>query len=93
MTFQDDIYLTVLQAKDTSGIWLAEIDTLEKSGEAADECCYIKLIFLVKLIKFMEKYYSDSFNGGLGSITPAYPCLTLAQAQSLLEKLKTLIGV
>lgn len=93
MNFQDDIFLTVLQAKDTSGIWLAEFDTLEKAGETIDRCCYMKLILLVKWIKIMEKYYSDNFNAGYGNVTPDYPCLTLVQAQSLLAKLKKLIGV
>lgn len=91
--WQDDIFLTILKAKDTSGIWAANYIAKEKAGETVTECCYMKLVLLVEWIDIMQCYYSEHFNAGYGNITPDVECLTLAQAQSLLGKIKSLIGV
>lgn len=90
-TFQSDIFLTVLQAKDVAGCWAENFINREKSGEDLG-CCEMKLMLLVKWIRLMETYYCEHFSDH-GNITPVLPCLTLAQAQELLGKLKVMIGV
>ncbi len=90
--FQDDIFLTVLQAKDTTGIWAENFIQKEKAGEEISRCCQLQLVLLVKWIEIMECYYSTHFSAN-GNITPDYDCLTLVQAQELVAKIKTFIGV
>ena len=91
MTFQSDIQLTVLQAKDYAGCMAENFISREKAGENL-ECCEMKLMLLVKWIRILENYYCANFSAN-GKITPALPCLTLAQAQNLLSKMKVFIGV
>lgn len=91
LTFQDDIFLTVLRAKDIAACMGENFINREKAGEDV-ECCEMKLILLVKWIGISESYYCQNFSVN-GNITPDLPCLTLAQMQELLAKIKVLIGV
>ncbi len=88
-TFQSDIFLTVLKAKDFAGQQAVCFINKEKNGESLG-CCEIKLIYLVKLIRLMETYYCSQYAGDRGAIL-CPECLTLAQGQELLAKIKKLI--
>ena len=86
---QDDIILTTLQAKDIAGQWAVLFIDKEKNGESLG-CCEMKLILLVKWIRLMESFYTVYFDAN-GLLSPTDPCLTLAQGQLLLAKIKKLI--
>lgn len=88
-TFQSDIFLTVLQAKDAAGQMAVCFINKEKNGDSLG-CCELKLTYLVKLIRAMETFYSVYFSGE-SQIVPTDPCLTLAQGQEMLGKLKAVI--
>jgi hypothetical protein len=88
-TFQSDIILTTLQAKDAAGQWAVCFIDKEAHGEDLG-CCELKLTYLVKLIRAMESFYSVYFSGS-SQIVPTDPCLTLAQGQEMLAKLKATI--
>jgi len=89
MQLQDDIILTVLQGKDVAGQMAVCFINKEKNGDSLG-CCELKLAYLVKLIRAMENFYSIYFNGN-GLLSPTDPCLTLAQGQEMLGKLKATI--
>lgn len=91
MDFQSDIFLTVIQAKDVASCQGENFINRENAGEDV-ECCEMKLMLLVKWIGIIENYYCENFSAN-GNITPDIACLTLAQAQELLSKIKVLIGV
>lgn len=91
MTIQDDIFLTILQAKDVSSCWAENfIDKAKYGGDDELDCCEMKLMLLVRWIRIIENYYAGHF-GANGNITPALTYLTLAQAQELLAKIRTMI--
>lgn len=89
MTFEDEIYLTVLRAKCASACWAENLINKQKYGEDVG-CCELNLILLVKWIGILEQYWCKNFSSN-GNITPDYPCLTQAQAQNLVGKLKNFI--
>lgn len=91
MNFQDDIYLTILQAKEFAGCQAENFIQTEANGENLG-CCEMKLMLLVKWIRIFESYYCNNFDAN-GNIIPTLPRLTLYQAQELLSKIKILIGV
>ena len=91
MNLQDDIFLTVLQAKNTTGCMSTTFINMEKNGEDV-ECCEMKLMVLVKWIKVMENYYCTNFTVNGNVTDPDLPCLTQLQAQELLAKMKVIIG-
>lgn len=91
MNLQDDIILTVLQAKNTTGCMATTFIAMEKNGEDV-ECCERKLMVLVKWIKIMEDYYCINFTANGNIASPVLPCLTRLQAQELLAKLKVMVG-
>ena len=88
MNLQDDIILTVLQAKNKTGCMATTFIAMEKNGEDV-KCCERKMMTLVKWIKIMEDYYCLTYLNDRGIVN--LPCLTLAQAQELLAKLKGMI--
>lgn len=88
--FQDDIVLTVLQAKDIAGQWAVQMIQKEQYGEDLG-CCDTKLMYLVKLIRSMESYYATQFNANGYITSPSLPCLSLSQGEELLAKIKALI--
>lgn len=91
MNLQDDIILTVLQAKNTTGCMATTFINMEKNGEDV-KCCEKKLMVLVKWIKIMENYYYTNFTANGNVTSPDLPCLTQLQAQELLAKMKVMIG-
>tara|TARA_R110000868_G_scaffold132921_1_gene344238 strand:- start:319 stop:600 length:282 start_codon:yes stop_codon:yes gene_type:complete len=90
MTFQADIFLTVLQAKDIAGCWGENFVNMEKNGDDVDKCCYMNLMLLMRWIKIMESYYCNNYTTAGNVAEPNFVCLTLAQAQELLSKIKIL---
>ena len=88
-TFQSDIFLTVLKAKDTAGQWAVCFIDKEAHGEDLG-CCELKLTYLVKLIRAMETFYCSYFPNDRG-VLACPTCLTLAQGQDMLAKLKATI--
>ena len=90
MNWQDDIFQTVLQAKCIAACWSTNLISQELAGGDI-ACCEKKLMLLSAWIDQIESYYCTHFNGDYGNITPDYDCLTLAQAQEFLGKLKVLI--
>ena len=90
MTFQADLYLTVLQAKDIAGCWGENFINVENNGEKVDKCCYMKLMLLILWIRIAESYYCNNFTANGNVSSPNFVCLTLAQAQGLVAKVKAL---
>ena len=92
-SFQNVIVLTVLQSKDFAGCMGEKFLNREKYGETVDKCDYMKLMLLIRWIKIMESYYCNNYtaDGNIGE--PNMECLTLAEAQELIAKMKSFIGV
>ncbi len=91
MNLQTEIFNNVIYAKRTAVCWGTQLINKEKYSEKTG-CCELKIMYLVELISTLENYYCDNFSD-LGTITPDYVCLSVVQAEDLLGKLKTLIGV
>ena len=93
MLLAQDIFNTVLTAKCVSGCWA---NTLVERFDNGDniECNEKKFMSLIQWIMILETYYCNNFDADTQSnITPDYTCLTQAEAEQLLAKLKTLIGI
>jgi len=90
MTFAQDIVLTVLQSKDIAGCWGENFVNQENYGNEIGKCDYMKLMLLIRWIKLLESYYCNNFSSGSNVAEPNFVCLTLAQAQELLAKVKSL---
>ena len=91
MTFQADIFLTVLQSKDIASCMGEKFIDKEKYGETVEKCDYMKMMLLINWIEIMESYYCNNFTSAGNVASPNLVCLTLAQAQELLAKMKTFI--
>lgn len=89
MTFDVDIFNTVLKAKCVAACRAEAIINQSKGGEDV-RCCELKLILLTKWIEILQNYYCDNFNSN-GNITPAFTGISQDEAQELLSKLKTFI--
>ena len=89
-SFAQDIFLTVLKAKDISGCWGENIVNQEKYGSEIGKCDYMRLMLLIRWIKLLESYYCNNFSSGSNVAEPNFVCLTLAEAQELLSKVKSL---
>ena len=88
-TFSSDLFLTVLQAKDIAGCWGENFINREKNGDEVGKCCYMELMLLIRWIKILESYYCNNFNSNGNIAEPNFVCLTLAQAQELVAKVKS----
>ena len=93
MTFADDIFLTVLKAKCTSGCWGKQLSDRQNNGDNI-ECDERKFMLLIQWISIMEEYYCQNYDTNNSIIAELdYACLTASEAQALLAKIKLLIGV
>lgn len=90
-TFADDIYLTVLRAKCTSGCWAKQLSDRADNGDNI-ECDEKKFMLLIQWIIIMEEYYCQNFNNGSIIALPPITCLAADEAQELLSKIKVLIA-
>ena len=89
-TFSSDLFLTVLQAKDIAGCWGENFINREKNGDTVSKCEYMTLMLLMRWIRIAESYYCNNFSSGANVAEPNFVCLTLAEAQELLAKVKAL---
>ena len=89
-TFSSDLFLTALQAKDIAGCIGENFINREKNGDTVSKCEYMTLMLLMRWIKILESYYCNNFSSGANVAEPNFVCLTLAEAQELLAKVKSL---
>jgi hypothetical protein len=90
MLLASDIFISVLQAKCTSGCWAKILSDRSAHGDNI-ECDEKKFMLLIQWISIMEEYYCQNFDTNNSSITPDYACLTATEAELLLAKIKVLI--
>lgn len=91
MQVQDDIVLTVLQAKDYAGCLGQKYIDMEADGNDVSKCCYFRLMLLMRWICILENYYCTNFNANGNIVDPDTSYLTLEQALNLLSKVKAFI--
>lgn len=89
MTFQTDIYNTVLRGKNTAGCWLECIINKEKYGDDI-ECCWNKLILLIQWVEILQTYYFDNWEDE-EPIDPERDYIDSDTAHELLAKIKVLM--
>lgn len=89
-TIQSDIFITVLRSKDIAGCWGENFINKEKNGDDVGKCDYMQLMLLMRWITILESYYCNNFTSSGNVLAPNFVCLTLAEAQELLAKVKSL---
>lgn len=90
MTFQQNIYATIRNAKFFSGTLLTEIGLRQTYGE---DLVVIKNRFIIlgKWIEILQDYYDNNFDAN-GIIDPIETCLTQVEIEELMSKTKVMIG-
>jgi len=91
MIFADKILISLFNSNNYSNTLMNQIVSQKDIGE---DVCELesKFILLRTWINILQQYYDTSFAEDGSTITPAYPCLTAAQAEDLVAKLKIAVG-
>lgn len=87
---QSEIAQTILQGKCVASCWGIDLIDRESAGEDV-KCDEMKIMLLIRWVLILQTYYFDNYNSISGTITPTIDCLTLAQAQTLMGKINSLV--